>query len=104
MTAIARNRAIDLLRSERIERNRSEDSYGLIDSLTTPLTAEAAIGQDVRRCLDALDREARDCVILAYCLGLSREELAARFGRPVGTIKTVLHRSLKLLKACLDRT
>jgi RNA polymerase sigma-70 factor (ECF subfamily) len=40
-------------------------------------------------------------VRLAYLNGLSREELGARFGHPVGTIKTWLHRSLKQLKDCL---
>ena len=41
-------------------------------------------------------------MILAYCSGFSREELAERFGRPVGTIKTLLFRSVRLLKACLE--
>ena len=43
----------------------------------------------------------RKMVLLAYCYGLSREELAARFGRPVATVKTVLRRSLIALKECL---
>ena len=42
------------------------------------------------------------CVLLAYYQGYSREELAARYGRPVNTIKTWLHRSLASLRACLD--
>jgi RNA polymerase sigma-70 factor (ECF subfamily) len=44
----------------------------------------------------------RECVILAYCAGYSREELATRLGKPVGTIKTWLHRGLAALKTCLE--
>jgi RNA polymerase sigma-70 factor (ECF subfamily) len=40
-------------------------------------------------------------VLLAYCHGLSREALAARFGAPVPTIKTWLHRALAQLRVCL---
>ena len=52
-------------------------------------------------CLKALDEEKRAIVLLAYYRGLSREALAKRFGRPVPTIKTWLHRSLAQLRDCL---
>src|SRR5271170_94401 len=52
-------------------------------------------------CLQAQDEEKRAVVLLAYYRGLSREALALRFGRPVPTIKTWLHRSLAQLRACL---
>ena len=44
--------------------------------------------------LQRLDEEKRAVVLLAYYRGLSREALAKRFGRPVATIKTWVHRSL----------
>ena len=56
----------------------------------------------LRHCLGTLEELARNCILLAYYDGYSREELASRFGRPVGTIKTWLHRSLALLKSCLE--
>jgi RNA polymerase sigma-70 factor (ECF subfamily) len=40
--------------------------------------------------------------MLAYCDGYSREELAARFARPVNTIKSWLHRSIGVLRTCMD--
>jgi RNA polymerase sigma-70 factor, ECF subfamily len=52
-------------------------------------------------CLEKLDEEKRAVVLLAYYRGLSREALAKRFGRPVPTIKTWLHRSLAQLRDCL---
>jgi RNA polymerase sigma-70 factor, ECF subfamily len=53
-------------------------------------------------CLKTLDEEKRAVVLLAYYRGLSREALAKRFGRPVPTIKTWLHRSLAQLRDCLE--
>ena len=40
-------------------------------------------------------------MLLAYYRGCSREALSQRFGRPVPTIKTWLHRSLLQLRLCL---
>lgn len=100
MATIARNKAIDRLRSERFERHVVPD-----ESILERLAADSpdpAMQETLRTCLDALDEEAREYVVLAYCFGLSREELAERFGRPVGTIKTFLHRSIKLLRTCLQ--
>ena len=56
----------------------------------------------LRHCLGQLDATMRDCVLLAYYEGFSREELAQRYDRPVNTVKTWLHRSLATLRDCLD--
>lgn len=103
LVAVARNRAIDRIRAERIERNRTQDDEAVLERLAAPGSGDALARESLRRCLSDLDEETRTTVILAYCSGYSREELAERFNRPVGTIKTMLHRSLKLLKACLER-
>jgi RNA polymerase sigma-70 factor (ECF subfamily) len=71
------------------------------------MTASGAadIGAELRalqRCLDELDEAPRRAVLLAYCHGLTREELAARLGVPVGTVKSWLRRSLERLQKCLD--
>ena len=52
-------------------------------------------------CLSKLDEEKRAVLMLAYYHGASREALSKRFGRPVPTIKTWLHRSLAQLRDCL---
>ena len=57
--------------------------------------------QRLARCLDGLEADKRDMVLLAYRQGLSREELAERYARPVPTIKTWLRRSLAQLRDCL---
>lgn len=101
LTTIARNRAIDRIRSERIDRASTTDD-AVLERLAAPSSGDPVMHEALRRCLDGLDEEARNCVILAYCSGYSREELAERFGRPVGTIKTLLFRSTRLLRECLD--
>jgi RNA polymerase sigma-70 factor, ECF subfamily len=56
----------------------------------------------LQRCLDELDEQPRRAVLLAYCYGLTREELAGRLAVPVGTVKSWLRRSLERLQRCLD--
>jgi RNA polymerase sigma-70 factor, ECF subfamily len=102
LSTIARNRAIDRLRSEKFERNRAGDD-GMLESLVAPDGGDPTSREALRVCLERLEDEARNCVILAYCSGYSREELAERFGRPVGTIKTILHRTIRQLRQCLDQ-
>lgn len=103
MAAIVRHRAIDLLRS-RAARGREEGDEALeriaAADRVDGQVADAAI---LRRCLGELDEIARSCVVAAYCEGRSREELAARYGAPVNTIKTRLRRSLAALRACVDQ-
>lgn len=102
LAAIARNRAIDRIRSEKVERARPLDDEPDLERLVAPGTGDPVLREALRKCLGQLEDEARNCVVLAYCSGLSREELAERYGRPVGTIKTLLHRSVRLLRACLE--
>jgi RNA polymerase sigma-70 factor, ECF subfamily len=103
LSTIARNRAIDRIRSETIERARAGDDDGVLDRIAAPAADDVVLQESLRVCLAQLDEDARNCVVLAYCSGFSREELAERFGRPVGTIKTLLHRSVRMLKACLEK-
>jgi RNA polymerase sigma-70 factor (ECF subfamily) len=62
--------------------------------------------EELRRlhaCLEGLEAERKEIVLLAYYRGLTREEIAGRLGRPVATVKTWLRRSLAQLKDCLGR-
>ncbi|MFS0738745.1 sigma-70 family RNA polymerase sigma factor [Sphingomonas sp. 1P06PA] len=101
LAAIARNIAIDVRRREVARgslRNEELQPDVMAADPGTPLETSVAL----ERCLDGLDREHRDMIVGAYCHGLSREELAERHGRPVGTVKSWLHRGLAGLKACLE--
>ena len=106
MATIAHNRAIDLKRrfAERLARRSEELDPTTADLAPDPL-ALAEQSDDFRRlkgCLDGLSPDRQEMVLLAYHQGWSREELAARFRRPVTTVKTLLRRSLIALKECLD--
>ena len=48
-----------------------------------------------------LDEDRRRLVLLAYYGGWSREQLAAKFEKPVNTIKTWLRRALADIRECL---
>lgn len=105
LCAIARNRAIDVIRRRaEMQGPVSEDGEDWVERLADPHDSEEAIlGRDaLRACLGRLEAMQRDCIVLAYCEGHSREELAARYDRPVNTIKTWLHRGLAALRGCLD--
>jgi RNA polymerase sigma-70 factor (ECF subfamily) len=104
MATIARNRALDEVRRVRPV-SLEDQSEGFepaaeeIDPLAVRERSERLMA--LVDCLKALDEEKRAIVLLAYYRGSSREALAKRFGRPVPTIKTWLHRSLAQLRDCL---
>ena len=107
LNSIARNRTIDLLRQKSFATPPvSEDGVDWYEKIAAPGDPEADLVDiaALRHCLGAIEEPNRSCVLLAYYEGYSREELAARFGKPVNTIKTWLHRSLLSLKACLEQT
>lgn len=106
MAAIVRNRALDELRRRAARPTGGDESdlENLASDEEHPLDGLER-EDDVKRlfrCLEGLDPEKKQIVQLAYLNGLSREELARRFSRPEGTIKTWLHRSLAQLKGCLE--
>jgi RNA polymerase sigma-70 factor (ECF subfamily) len=104
MATIARNRALDEVRRVRPvsledQPEGFEPAAEEIDPLAVRERSERLMA--LVDCLKALDEEKRAIVLLAYYRGSSREALAKRFGRPVPTIKTWLHRSLAQLRDCL---
>jgi RNA polymerase sigma-70 factor (ECF subfamily) len=104
MTTIARHAAIDAVRrgAERVSATTVVIDEELADKLPAPGgVVDGMAGRDLRRCLEGLDPDRRGMVLLAYCYGLSREELSRRFDKPVATVKTILRRSLLVLKECL---
>jgi RNA polymerase sigma-70 factor (ECF subfamily) len=104
MAAIARNRAIDeVRRSAPVSIEDAPQALDVAADGPDPL-ASAEQSDELRRlndCLQKLEAERRQIVLLAYHTGLSRDDIAKRFGHPVGTIKVWLHRSLAQLRKCL---
>jgi RNA polymerase sigma-70 factor (ECF subfamily) len=104
LSTIARNRALDSLRRRRETSIEDEPAAFEVPDAADDPAVQAERSADLKRlmgCLETLDEDKRRMVLLAYHQGLSRDELAARFNVPVGTVKTWLHRSLARLKECL---
>jgi RNA polymerase sigma-70 factor (ECF subfamily) len=104
MATIVRNRALDELRRKApLPVEDLPEGFEPAAEAREPL-AERERSEGLRlllACLDKLDPQKRQMVLLAYYHGASRETLAQRYAAPVATIKTWLHRSLAQLRACL---
>ncbi|WP_231639337.1 sigma-70 family RNA polymerase sigma factor [Sphingomonas profundi] len=103
LATIARNRALDVLRRER------SGAHGRVVDVDAELLAaipdehtDPAESAALAQCLATLDPVHRECILLAYLHGASREELGARFGKPSGTIKSWISRGLASLRGCLS--
>ena len=79
---------------------RGIDLPGGVDPAATTLRAERVAG--VRAAVARLDEPYREVVSLRFFGELSLDEIARQTGRPLGTVKTHLHRGLQRLKSGLD--
>jgi len=104
MATIARNRALDEVRRVRpVSLEDMPEGFEPVAEQIDPLGVRERSEQltALTKCLEALDGEKREAVMLAYYRGYSREALARRFDKPVPTVKTWLRRSLLQLRDCL---
>jgi len=106
LMAIARHRAIDVLRSERVDLYREAD----VDLLAEPLAEGAgdwsSAGRSaaaLARCFEELSGEQRRGIELAFVNGYSHADIARVTGEPLGTIKSWIRRGLASLRLCLER-
>jgi RNA polymerase sigma-70 factor (ECF subfamily) len=103
LLAILRNCIIDRLRRRGVRPEGHAAPEEALRHLAAPDSADqGAELRALRACLDELEEQPRRAVLLAYCYGLTREELAARLEVPVGTVKSWLRRSLERLQKCLE--
>jgi RNA polymerase sigma-70 factor (ECF subfamily) len=112
LTRIARNRAIDRLRARRVRGDVSADPdavlYGApLTGPTAPETPEAvlqgtAIAGVLRAAMAALPVAQRELIEAAFFEGCTHQELAARFGVPLGTVKTRIRAGLTAMRGRLE--
>lgn len=104
LVTVARNHAIDRLRARRGGRVALDDAPEIADEAPTPETRAVLSGEMNRLddCLGQLEAAKADCVRSAYVEGHTYEDLAARHGVPLNTMRTWLRRSLIRLRECMD--
>lgn len=106
LAALARNRAIDRLRSAG---SRRSDPVELAAHVADPSPDAAATleaeetGSRLHHCIDQLETNRADAIRTAFFGGATYIELADRSGVPLGTMKSWIRRGLLQLKECLER-
>jgi RNA polymerase sigma-70 factor (ECF subfamily) len=103
LVRIARNRAIDRLRATSV-RVRTAEATPLPPPVETPEARASMTEQEraVARALAALPLDQRQLIECAYFAGLTQSELAARFGLPLGTVKTRVRTGMMTLRRDLQ--
>jgi RNA polymerase sigma-70 factor, ECF subfamily len=111
LTTIARHRAIDVLRRERVrpdlhslslsEMNVEPPAAGHNPETTTEMVLER---NRVRSALAELPLEQRQAIALAYFRGQSQSEIAATLNQPLGTVKTRIRLGLQKLRRMLEES
>jgi len=107
LLAVARNRAIDYVRSAggKMAKGALELEHAEHPSVFVNFEADV-LSQDrarrVHRALDRLNANQRHVIELAYFEGLSQSEIAERMSQPLGTIKTWVRTALKSLREHLS--
>lgn len=100
LNVIARNRAIDMIRSRKP--TDSLDQNAMLANTNPALEAERNMLMDkVRDVLNDLPLEQQKTINLAYFEGCSHSEIAARTGDPLGTVKTRIRAALISLRKAL---
>jgi RNA polymerase sigma-70 factor (ECF subfamily) len=107
LLTIARNKAIDRLRSATWKRHEQEpldEAAPVAVSVESP--EEAAAGAETRRqvraALARLKPEQRELIEIAYFGGLSQQEIADQSGLPLGTVKTRMRTGMLKLRELLS--
>jgi RNA polymerase sigma-70 factor (ECF subfamily) len=104
MATIARNRAIDRVRSSAIRRTEPEDAALEVadeSPLAPELIARAQTATRLHTCLDTLEERQQTVIRTAFFDGLTYAELADRLTVPLGTVKSWIRRGMMKLKECL---
>jgi len=105
LRTMARNRAIDRLRSKQRRADLNERFRGEVDtpanrisrSLTDLVTTKEHVSM-VRKAVVELNPEQQQVLELAYFSGLTQSEIAARLQQPLGTVKARIRRGVRCLK------
>jgi RNA polymerase sigma-70 factor, ECF subfamily len=114
LTRIARNRAVDRLRAQRTraavdavppdtdESGEIRMAVAAVSDRPDVRTEDAAVTTALRGAVARLPESQRVLIEAAYFEGYTHQELAARLGMPLGTVKTRIRAGLTTLRAQLE--
>lgn len=104
LTTLTRNLAIDYLRQQNAITENTDTSVEQVDQ--TPGPQDFTLFHQSRSalylCLEQLQTEVSQCIVMAYRDGYTHEELSSRMNSPLGTVKSWIRRGLEKLKHCLE--
>lgn len=107
LVTLARSRAIDRTRRKASRPQMTVEAVEDVAPLTDGSPADDAEmteqRQRVREALASLDPNHREAVEAAYYDGLSHTEIAAKLGKPLGTVKTYIRQGLIRLRDAMRR-
>jgi RNA polymerase sigma-70 factor (ECF subfamily) len=110
VASMARNRAIDRLRSKERRARLREAVQSWPDSVAPSPEPDASAlanarerGGIVRSAVMQLTAEQRQVIEMAYFAGLSQSQIASRLEAPLGTVKARLRRGLGRLRDLVER-
>lgn len=105
LRTLARNRAIDRLRSKQrragLNDRYREEADTPINTTSPALTEVVSVREDAALVRDAviqLTPEQQEVLQLTYFGGLTQAEVANRLGQPLGTVKARIRRGVKTLR------
>jgi RNA polymerase sigma-70 factor (ECF subfamily) len=103
LTTLTRFRAMDLMRSharEHVTAELPEREDGAPDALA--LSIGQAQNRRLQDCLGTLPEAGQKAIRMAFLDGLTHAQIAQRHGMPLGTLKSLIRRSLRDLKGCME--
>jgi RNA polymerase sigma-70 factor, ECF subfamily len=106
---LARSRAVDRRRHRDVRTRNEAPAVQTDEAASSELSPESLAitrqtGHAVSRALEAVPREQRVALELAFFSGLSHSEIAGQLGEPLGTVKTRIRLGVVKLRELLRGT
>jgi len=103
LMGIARNRAIDMLRSRTHHaRLREQEQLQSSTYVDEPRDLEVGLRHVVTQALEGLSAAHREAIELAYYGGLTQAEIARHLAQPLGTVKSRTREAMERLRTLLQ--
>jgi RNA polymerase sigma-70 factor (ECF subfamily) len=104
VATIARNRAVDYLRTIRNAQHFSFDTIEMNAMTYSTASHASQIEREnaVLKALKSLSPAQRELIEMAHYQGLTQSEIAETLNRPLGTVKGMMRSALKVLRGAME--